>query len=130
MTNAGKGTAVRWRHRGLLYIAVALGIIHASRAYGQDASTAPDVADEAVVPPEALAPDTGTGRVGQRQTRAAAAETIGIEPLGRINNRIQNRVQSRIRNRIDEDYDSRANADAPFKVADEQIRAATGPRRR
>lgn len=70
--------------------------------------------------------DTGSGEVGQRQTREAAPN---IRPLGRIDNRIDNRVQNRIRNRIDRTYDPQANATSPFEVAGEQAKAAGRPRR-
>lgn len=78
--------------------------------------------------PQAVVPETPAGRLGQRQTRAAALEAIGIAPMARIDSRIQNRVQSRVRNRIDENYDPRANANAPFKVANDQVKIALGGR--
>ncbi len=73
--------------------------------------------------------DTGSGRVGQRQTREDAASKTGVEPMARFNNRIANRVQTRLRNRIDRTYDPQANAASPFVVANDQIRAVGRPRR-
>lgn len=71
--------------------------------------------------------ETGTGTVGQRQTRDEVAPNI--EPLGRITSRVSNRVQNRLRNRIDRQYDSQANANSPFAIAEEQAQV-TGRRRR
>lgn len=45
---------------------------------------------------------------------------VGINPLERQDTRIANRVESRIRNRIDRYYDPLANAESPFKVANER----------
>lgn len=73
--------------------------------------------------------DTGTGQVGQRQTREQVAQAAGVEPTGRIDGRIQNRVQARIRNRIDRYYDPQANAIAPFTVAGAQLRTTARARR-
>lgn len=70
---------------------------------------------------------TGSGRIGQRQTREEAAPNM--EPLSRIQNRIANRVQSRIRNRIDPYYDPQANTTSPFEVAGDQSRINTHGRR-
>lgn len=61
--------------------------------------------------------DTGIGEVGER--------TEGVtnrEPLGRLESRIPNRIQNRIRNRLDRFYDPMANANEPFKRADQQTR--------
>lgn len=69
---------------------------------------------------------TGSGEVGQRQTRGAAPN---FKPLDRIDNRIANRVQSRIRNRIDRTYDPQSNAASPFEVAGERTKAVGQPRR-
>lgn len=70
---------------------------------------------------------TGTGRIGQRQTREEAAPNV--QPLNRIQNRIASRVQNRNRNRIDRYYDPQANAASPFEVASDQARVAgRGPR--
>ena len=71
--------------------------------------------------------DTGTGVIGQRQTREQAAPNVA--PLGRIDSRIGNRVQNRVRNRIDRYYDPSANATSPFRIAGDEARAAgTRPR--
>lgn len=72
--------------------------------------------------------DTGSGEIGQRQTRDEIAPNV--EPLGRIYNRIENRVQNRLRNRVDRNYDATANTTAPFKRAQIRTRTAVGRRPR
>lgn len=121
---------------GLLRVVTAFGLalpalVHAQATTGvTSGATARRDAPDDVVIPQAVVPETPAGRVGQRQTRAAAAEAIGITPMARIDSRIQNRVQSRVRNRIDESYDPRANANAPFNVANDQIKIAPSGQRR
>jgi hypothetical protein len=66
--------------------------------------------------------DSTVGKVGQRQTRDAAASIV--VPTGRIDGRIPSRIQSRIRNRIDRFYSPQANAASPFTVAQDQARVA------
>lgn len=122
MKTAKIGAARQQHCLMLLQFVAALCSAPIMPAYGQDMSHAGQAADEIVAPPRGAAPETAAGRVGQRQTRGLAAEAIRVEPLARIGNRIQNRVQSRIRNRIDQNYDPLANASAPFKLANEQIR--------
>jgi hypothetical protein len=80
-------------------------------------------------PPAARTPETGNGRIGQRQSRDAVARDTGIEPMARLQTRVANRVQSRLRNRIDRNYDPSANATSPFVVAGEQARRPQSPRR-
>lgn len=69
--------------------------------------------------------ETSAGEIGQRQTRD---EVEGVAPLARISNRIRNRVQLRINNRIDRNYDLPASTSSAFAVAEDQARAAAGPR--
>lgn len=71
---------------------------------------------------------SSVGQVGERQTRDAATQQLGIKPMARIVSRIQNRVQNRIRNRIDRFYDGRANATDPFVVAGDEARKSGRPR--
>lgn len=67
---------------------------------------------------------SAAGRAGERQTREQAAPNV--HRIGRISSRIENRVQSRIRNRIDRNYDFKANAASPFKIAEEKARTTIG----
>lgn len=118
------GTEPSWR---CIAIAAALATIivapfssaQVQRVPPEEASPSPLVVD----PPAARTPETGAGRIGQRQSRGEAAREAGIEPMARINNRIANRVQSRIRNRIGPSYNPRANATSPFEVASDQVRS-------
>lgn len=81
----------------------------------------------AQVGPAETPADTGSGIVGQRQTREEAPGNTA--PLDRIESRIANRVQSRLRTRIDRNYDPKANATSPFEAADDQARTAGRKRR-
>lgn len=71
---------------------------------------------------------SSVGQVGQRQTGETDAESVGLNPMGRLSTRVQNRVQNRIHNRIDRNYDPQQNAAAPFAVAEDRSR--TGQLRR
>lgn len=75
------------------------------------------------------APQTNTGKIGQRQTREDAARVTGTEPMARINNRINNRVQARLRNRIDRNYDPVGDARSAFVTAEDQVSASGRSRR-
>lgn len=58
------------------------------------------------------------GKAGERQSET---ELLPIRPTARINNRIE----SRVRNRIDRSYNPTNDATLAFKVASDQVRAAT-----
>ena len=109
---------------------IAMLLMATAPAWAQDASgIAVDPDLEQLPPPQSTTPaphvgqtaDSAVGQVGARQTRD---QVESVYPMARINNRIQNRVQARIRNRIDRNYDPRANATSPFKIADQEIQRA------
>lgn len=131
LLNTGSALPLRFQAT-ILCIITAFGLALPALAHAQvtPSATAPRGASDEVVIPQAVLPETPAGRLGQRQTRSAAEEAIGIPPMARIESRIQSRVQSRVRNRIDRNYDPRANANSPFKVANDQLKIATTGRRR
>lgn len=96
---------------------------------GQVRNSEPDLPAPVADARAARTPDIDTGRIGQRQTREDVARAARIAPMARLNNRIVNRVQSRLRNRIDRNYDSTANASAPYAVAEGQLRTGGRARR-
>jgi hypothetical protein len=71
---------------------------------------------------------SSVGVAGQRLNRED--QDSQVRPMIRINNRIANRIQSRLRTRIDRNYDPRANSTSPFAIAEDEMIAATGSRKK
>jgi hypothetical protein len=87
-------------------------------------------ATPSVVAAQGGAGPLGAGSPAAKLGKRAEKAQPGLSPLNRVDSRIANRVQSRVRNRIDRNYDPRANATSPFRVAGEQVRRAGSSRRR
>jgi hypothetical protein len=91
----------------------------ATQVHGQDAVEQPREPRAPRSLPGGVA-GSAVGTPGQRQTERAIG--LNILPTERVRNRVANRVQNRIRNRIDRNYDPLENANAPFRVAEDEAR--------
>ncbi len=65
--------------------------------------------------------------VGQRQTKADAAEGFKITPTDRLETRINNRINSRVRNRIDENFTGQSSATDAIEQTERTVRRAVTP---
>jgi hypothetical protein len=101
---------------------VALSVLAAAPGRAQAQQTNAPSTEDMQVAQGARTAETGTGDIGQRQTREEVAPYL--VQTGRIISRVQNRVQNRIRNRIDRNYDPQANAASPFEAATDRARTA------
>ena len=66
--------------------------------------------------------NTGSGIIGQRQTREQVAPYT--QPLSRIDSRIANRVQNRLNLRIDENFAPQSDTSEAFRSAETETRSS------